>query len=58
MISYQVIIEAKMGNKEAVAQILEFYLPKIKKISKEDEFVQMALIAVYNGIKNFRNIEK
>jgi len=58
MISYEVIIKAKMGNKEATAQVLEFYLPKIKKISKEDEFVQMALIAVYRGIKNFKNIKK
>ena len=57
MIKYEIIMKAKNGDKDAIAEILEFYLPKIKKISNDDEYVQMALIEVYRGIMRFKNIK-
>ena len=55
MIRFSVIQKAKSGDERAINEILEFYLKKIKKISNDDEFVQVALIEVLKGINNFEN---
>ena len=53
MIKYSTIIKAKKGNKNAINEILMYYSEIIKKFSKNEEFVQMALISVLNGIDKF-----
>lgn len=58
MIKYEIILEAKLGNEEAIEHILKFYEKKIKKICNEDDFVQEALFRVFKGIKRFKNIKK
>jgi len=55
MIKYEVIKKAKQGDSDSIARILNFYIPVIKKFSKEDEFIQLALIEVYKGILKFKN---
>lgn len=55
MVKFEIIQKAKMGDENAINQILNFYLPRIKKICNDDDFVQMALITVFNGVKNFKN---
>lgn len=58
MIFYSTILEAKKGNDEAIFKILDYYMNKAKKISTDEDFIQMALYEVLLGIKNFKNIRK
>ena len=58
MIKYEIILEAKLGDKEAIEYILKFYEKKIKKICNDDDFVQEALFRVFKGINKFKNIKK
>ena len=55
MISFSIIQKAKSGDKEAINCIIQYYLKKIKKISDDRDFVQLALINVLEGIYNFEN---
>lgn len=55
MISFLIIQKAKLGDKEAINYIVQYYLKKIKKISDDREFAQLALLNVLEGICNFEN---
>ena len=55
MIDYKTIQKAKKGDNEAVETILNHYVQKIKSFSNDEEFVNICLIRVLEGIEGFKN---
>lgn len=58
MIDYFTIKKAKSGNILAQNEIINYYLPIIKSFSKSEDFVQNSLLAILEGIHNFKNYKK
>ena len=58
MIDYITIQKAKAGNLSAQTKIINYYLPIIKSFSTNEEFIQNSLIAIMNGVENFKNNAK
>lgn len=58
MIDYITIQKAKAGNLSAQTKIINYYLPIIKSFSTNEEFIQNTLIAIMNGVENFKNNAK
>lgn len=58
MIDYMTIQKAKSGNLSAQTMIINYYLPIIKSFSTNEEFIQNTLIAIMNGVENFKNNAK
>ncbi len=55
MIDYKTIQKAKNGDNEAIETILNHYVKKIKSFSKDEEFVNICLVRVLEGIEGFKN---
>ncbi len=55
MIDYKTIQSAKNGNKGAINEIIRYYIPIIKKYSKDEDFIQQVVIHLIDGITKFRN---
>lgn len=58
MIDYLTIIKAKYGNISAQNRIINYYLPIIKSFSTDEEFIQNSLVAIMEGVQNFKNYRK
>ncbi len=55
MIRFKTIIRAKEGDKEAIKQILNYFLDKAMIISRDEDYLQNAAIEILKGIHDFRN---
>ncbi len=55
MVKFKTIIKAKDGDKEAVRQILNYFLDKAMAVSKDEDYLQNVGIEILKGINNFRN---
>lgn len=55
MIRFKTIIRAKEGDKEAIRQILNYFLGKAMEVSKDEDYLQNVAIEILKGINNFRN---
>ena len=54
MIKFETIKKAKCGDSKALKEILQYYQKVIKNFSNDEDFMQLALISVYTGIKKFK----
>lgn len=55
MIRFKTIIRAKEGEKDAIRQILNYFLDKAMEISRDEDYLQNAAVEILNGIHNFKN---
>ena len=54
MIKFETIKKAQDGDEKSVREILQYYQRIIKTFSNDEDFMQLALISVYTGIKKFK----
>lgn len=55
MIRFKTIIRAKEGDKDAIRQILNYFLDKAMEISKDEDYLQNVAAEILKGINNFKN---
>lgn len=53
MIDFEIIQRAKLGEDDAIMQIVDFYLPRIKRICNDDDYIQSAIETILNCINRF-----
>ncbi len=58
MIDYMTILKAKNGDEAAINKIIKYYMPSIKKHSKDEDFIQFAIENLIDGIHSFKNKNK
>ncbi len=55
MIRFKTIIRAKEGDKDAIRQILDYFLVKAMEVSKDEDYLQNVATEILKGINDFRN---
>lgn len=55
MIRFKTIIRAKEGDKEAIKQILNYFLDRAMKISRDEDYLQNVAVEILKGIHDFKN---
>lgn len=53
MIDFEIIQKAKLGDEEAIMQIINFYLPRINRISNDEDYIQSAIETILHCINRF-----
>lgn len=54
MIKYETIIKAKEGNDKELLSIINYYSKVIKDYSSDEDFNQIAILNIIQGIKKFK----
>lgn len=58
MIKYETIIKAKEGNDKELLSIINYYSKVIKDYSSDEDFNQIAILNIIQGVKKFKNFFK
>lgn len=54
MIKYETIIKAKEGNDKELLSIINYYSKVIKDYSSDEDFNQIAILNIIQGVKKFK----
>ena len=53
MIDFEIIQRAKLGEDDEIMQVVDFYMPRIKRICNDDDYIQSAIETILNCINRF-----